>query len=81
MNETLKVQREVAFGKANLTANAPGIVSGFWTGALQKILRRRIVNDGPNDPDVDSFLQIVELPAHVHTAYGAPSQVPSPLHT
>ena len=26
------MQREVAFGKTNLTANAPGIISRSWTG-------------------------------------------------
>ena len=41
MNATLKVKREVAFGKVNLTANAPDIVSGFWVGTLAKIYRSK----------------------------------------
>lgn len=39
MNATLKVQKEVAFGKANLTANAPNVVSGSWTGKLIRMFR------------------------------------------
>ena len=82
MNATLKVQREVAFGKANLTANAPGIVSGYWVGKLTKMYRSKpqLQHDGPTDGStegggVDSFLQLIEMPEKLHHDSGAPSAV------
>jgi hypothetical protein len=77
MRATLKVQREVAFGKANLTANAPGITSGFWVGKLTKMFRSKPqLHQVPGSiSGVDSFLQLIEMPAVLHTASGAPSRV------
>eukprot|EP01052_Picozoa_sp_SAG31_P031213 SAG31_NODE_3284_length_4464_cov_5.447194_3_plen_432_part_00 len=85
MNETLKVKREVAFGKANLSKNSD-ITSGFWSGKLLKTYRRRvsnlnrgkqqmeITNDAGED-SVDSFIQLIEMPSRLHSYYGAPSQI------
>jgi hypothetical protein len=50
MNATLKVQREVAFGKFNLTANAPNVVSGSWTGKLLRMYRNHKTTPGSISP-------------------------------
>ena len=72
MNATLKVHREVAFGKANLSANAD-VVSRFWTGKLAKVFRHTATSEDTDG--VDSYLQLVEMAEVPHTQYGAPSRV------
>ena len=75
-----QVQREVAFGKKNLSANS-NITSGFWTGTLTKTYRLRSPGPGkrhsqtPAAQSYDSFLQRVDLPDHLHSYYGAPARV------
>ena len=73
MNETLKVQRDVAFGKKNLTNNA-NVTSGFWAGTLSGMWSKKAAG-GDTDGGVDSFLQRVDMDAHLHGYYGAPSRV------
>ena len=70
MRATLKVDREVAYAKANLTANAD-VVSAFWTGNLTAMFRQR---QQPT-AGTDSFLQLISLPAAAHAEYGAPHTV------
>ena len=83
MNATLKVQREVAFGKKNLTANA-NVTSACWAGRLTNMYRLKASPGGRGrgsgdasgaGAGSDSFLQRVVLPDHLHTYYGAPSHV------
>ncbi len=73
MNATLRVQREVAFGKVNLSANAPNLVSGSWTGKLKRMFRNRETSN--SSQVADRFLQLVEMPAALHADAGAPRHV------
>eukprot|EP01050_Picozoa_sp_SAG11_P004240 SAG11_NODE_265_length_11509_cov_26.341455_5_plen_639_part_00 len=78
MRASLKVDRDVAFAKANLTANAPDVVSGFWTGNLSGVYRRitpAAAAAAAAAPAIDSFLQLITLPAALHIGYGAPRTV------
>eukprot|EP01043_Picozoa_sp_COSAG02_P014526 COSAG02_NODE_601_length_19715_cov_445.701315_13_plen_429_part_00 len=75
MNATLKVQREVAFGKFNLTANAPNLVSGSWTGKLKRMFRNRETSNSNDSMVADRFLHLVEMPAALHADAGAPRHV------
>lgn len=71
MNATLKVKREVAYGKFNLSANSD-ITSGSWTGKLSKMYRSKPQTSADGTEGVDSFLQLVEMPADLHLNSGAP---------
>lgn len=68
MNETLRVPRDVAFAKKNLTQNA-NTTSGFWTGSLQKMYRSK------HNHLSDIFLQSITVDKRLHTHYGAPARV------
>ena len=74
------MQREVAFGKTNLTTNAPGIISRSWTGSLKKMYRQQRGGGGGSGGGSggggggDSFLQLIEMPQNLHADAGAPAR-------
>ena len=70
----------MAFGKTNLTANAPGIISRSWTGSLKKMYRQQRGGGGGSGGGggggggSDSFLQLIEMPQNLHADAGAPAR-------